>query len=110
MRDAKQRILDMLRAIGRIEAHVGLDEVRFRADEVLQGYLVYQLMIVGEAAYKMPEDVRQRYTEVPWKSISGLRQVLVHGYFAIDLDVVWGVVAQDLPTLKVQLELIMSEL
>ena len=110
MRDAKQRILDMLRAIERIEAHVGLDEARFRADEVLQGYLVYQLMIVGEAAYKMPEDVRQRHTEVPWKSISGLRQVLVHGYFAIDLDVVWGVVAQDLPILKVRLELILSEL
>lgn len=77
---------------------------------MLQGYVAYQLMILGEAAFKMPQNVRARYPEIPWKSIEGMRHILVHGYFSVDLDIVWGVVKRDLPVLKPHLEHILAEL
>ena len=110
MREARQRIVDMLQAINKIQSHAGLNEAQFRTDEVLQGFVAYQLMILGEAAFKMPQNVRARFPEIPWKSIEGMRHVLVHGYFSIDLDSIWGVVQRDLPVLKPRLEHILIEL
>ncbi len=54
--------------------------------------------------------VREQYPEIPWKTISALRHVLVHGYFLVDLDIVWGIVQRDLPVLKAKLERILEEL
>lgn len=110
MREARHRVADMLKAIDSIESHVGLDEAHFRNDQVLQGFVAYQLMILGEAAYKMLPDVRQRYPDVPWRSVSGMRHVLVHGYFSVDLGIVWGVVQRDLPVIKAQLQRILADL
>ena len=110
MRRAEERVRDMLLAIDGIERHTSEGRERFARDDVLQGYVAYQLMVLGEAAYKMPRRLQSRYREIPWRQISGLRHVLVHGYFAVDLDIVWGVVERDLPGLREQLQRVLHEI
>ncbi len=66
------------------------------SDEMLALALVRLLEIVGEAAKKVSEELRQRYPEIPWKQIAGTRDRLIHGYFDVDLDIIWSIVADDL--------------
>ena len=110
MRDARTRLNDMLQAIERIEARMPLTEAEFRADEMSHVFALFHLMIVGEAANRRPRDITDRYHGIPWKDISGLRHVVVHGYFATDLAIVWGIIQRDLPALKLQLERILADL
>jgi uncharacterized protein with HEPN domain len=81
MRDPQHRITDMLKAIASIQEHVGDDQNKFQTDPVMQGFVAYQLMILGEAAYRMPSEIVLRHPEIPWRRMSGMRHVLVHGYF-----------------------------
>ncbi len=61
----------------------------FNADEVLRLALIYLIQIVGEAAAQVSQETKDAHPEVPWQSIVGMRHRLVHGYFAVDEDVVW---------------------
>ena len=53
---------------------------------------------------RLSEDIRSRYSEVPWKQMAALRDVLVHNYFGVDLEILWGILERDLPSLKNQLQ------
>ena len=64
--------------------------------------------IVGEAASRVPVDIQQRYPNIPWPQIIGMRNRLVHGYDIVDYDIVWSTVTQDLPPLIAELEKILS--
>lgn len=55
--------------------------------------------IIGEAAYKITKDFKERHTNLPWKQIEGMRHILVHGYFSISPEVLWDVIENDIPTL-----------
>jgi len=109
VRDPQARIQDMLQAIENIERHAPRDRSACAQDEVLQVYVVHHLMILGEAAYKLPESFRWRQHDVPWDAIIGMRHILVHDYFRVDLDVVWEVMQDDLPVLKSQLRRVLGE-
>ena len=61
--------------------------------------LVRLLEIVGEAASRVPEEERELYTEVPWRDVADFRNRVIHGYDAVDLDIVWEIVENDLPAL-----------
>lgn len=74
------------------------------ADEKLALSLVHLLEIVGEAANQVSEGYRERHPDVPWRKMIGLRNRLIHGYFDVNLDIVWDTVASDLPPLVKQLE------
>lgn len=73
-------------------------------DEQLTLSLVHLLEIVGEAAGKISQDFRHEHPEIPWNRISGIRNRLVHGYFDIDMDIVWETVTTRLPELIAQLK------
>jgi uncharacterized protein with HEPN domain len=70
--------------------------------------LVRLLEIIGEAARGLSQEFRQAHPETPWKDIAGMRDRLIHGYFDVDLDVVWKTVSQDLTPLITQLEQIIT--
>lgn len=70
----------------------------------LQTYVVHNLQILGEAAYKLPVEYRQQHPQIPWAKIMGMRHILVHDYFQIDLEIVWAVVERELPALKEKLQ------
>lgn len=100
MRDDRQRILDILEAIEKIEKHTIGGKAAFEEDELIQTWVVYHLQIIGEAASKISDTSKEKYSAVPWRKIIGMRNTLVHGYFGVDADVVWAAVENDLPSLK----------
>jgi uncharacterized protein with HEPN domain len=72
--------------------------------------MVRYLQIIGEAARALPQDVRERISDVPWSKMIGMRHILVHNYFRIDTEIVWDVVARDLPVLKRSLQALLDKL
>ena len=74
------------------------------ASRLLSLAIVRLLEILGEAAGRVPDDVRQAHPNMPWSQIIGMRNRLIHGYDQVDLDIVWAVVTSDLPTLAAQLD------
>jgi uncharacterized protein with HEPN domain len=98
MRSIKNRLLDIIEAIQKISERVG-DEDQFRMDELRQVWVIHHLQIIGEAASGLPDEFQDAYPQIPWKKLIGMRNVLVHGYFHIDLEIVWTTVVQDLPIL-----------
>lgn len=92
-----------------ISEHVhGLSYEDFFADRRTYKAVVYSLLVIGEAAKHVPEDVRARHPEVPWRRIAGMRDVIAHGYFALDDRVVWDVVQHEVPALRIQVEAILA--
>ncbi|HUF42506.1 MAG TPA: HepT-like ribonuclease domain-containing protein [Verrucomicrobiae bacterium] len=91
-------------AMARDKTRHDLDE-----DRKLNLSLVRLLEIVGEAAARVPKQDRDRYSEIPWSEIVGLRNRLIHGYDEVDFDILWQIVTQDLPLLVSARERILSE-
>ena len=86
----------------------GVDRSSFQRDRILQLAVVRLLEIVGEAAPRTPETVRDQHPAVPWRRITGLRNRLVHAYDTVDLGIVWSILTGDLPDLVAQLEAILG--
>ena len=84
----------------------GLDRPAFQQSELIRSAVAHKLSIVGEAAARMPEEVRSRHPEIPWPKIVGFRNIMVHAYFGIDWDGVWRAATRERPALKVQIELV----
>jgi uncharacterized protein with HEPN domain len=110
MRDPKERLRDILEAIAAIDRYRDRDRSAFEQDELLQVWFLRHLQIIGEAARRLPDEVRDLAPDIPWHKIIGMRNILVHGYFAIDLDVVWDAVQRDVPLLKAAVEALLKKL
>jgi len=110
MRDPRERLRDILDAIDAIERYRDRDKVEFERNELLQVWFLHQLQIIGEAARALPEETRALAPDIPWLKIIGMRNILVHGYFGIDTDVVWDTVTQDIPALKPAVERLLQRL
>jgi len=104
LRDPRERLLDMLEAIERIERHAAKGRAEFEKDELIQTWMVHHLQIVGEAAAKLSRDFQEQHSSIPWPQVVAMRNVLVHDYFGVDLEEVWRVVERDLPELKSKLK------
>ena len=104
MRDPKERLRDILEAIAAIERHLGGGKAAFERNELLQSWFLRHLQIIGEAARRLPPELQALAPDIPWPKVIGMRNVLVHGYFDIDTEIVWQAVTRDLPRLKLQVQ------
>ena len=91
MRPERLLLNDMLGAIRDIDSFIAgttLDE--FVADAKTRSAVLYQLIVVGEAAARLPDDLKQRYPMIDWGPVVAFRNRVVHGYFALDWSIVWN--------------------
>lgn len=109
MRDDDLRLQDMLEASEKAVRHAaGRERSALDRDEILALALTRLLEIVGEAARNVPQGFRDAHPEIPWSAIAGTRDKLIHGYFDVDLDIVWQIVTVDLPALIAALKRIVG--
>ena len=101
---------DILEAIAEIESFmVSVNFVDFRVNREKVLAVVKLLEVIGEAVKKIPQDKRQLYPNIPWQAIAGMRDILVHEYWEIDVEVVWATVKDALPTLKMVILRMLSQ-
>jgi uncharacterized protein with HEPN domain len=109
LRDDQARLEDILRATASIARYAERGRLAFDHDELVQSWMIYHLTLIGEAAARISSALRDQHPEVPWPRVIGMRNVLVHGYFAIDLEEVWVTVDRRVPTLRRQIDEILRE-
>ena len=101
IRDVMLFIEDILDSITKIESFSeGLTKEKLLTDDLHQSAIIRQLEIIGEAVKNIPDKFREKYSGIQWRKIAGLRDVIIHAYFGINLDRVWDIIKADLPDLK----------
>lgn len=104
-------ILDILSSIQEIEEFVeGMDFKEFVRDKKTVNAVIRSLEVMGEAVKKILSEIRDKYHEIPWKYIAGMRDKLIHEYHGVDLEIVWEVIEKEIPPLKPKFEKILEEL
>ena len=100
-RDSSAYFEDILDAIGAIRDYTqSLTRESFGGDRKTVDAVLRNLEVIGEAVKQVPAEVRTAHPNVEWQKIAGLRDILIHAYFGVDLDIIWDVVSNKLPVLE----------
>ncbi|MGI8785775.1 MAG: HepT-like ribonuclease domain-containing protein [Acidobacteriota bacterium] len=109
-RDYKVYLDDILESIAKIERYTeALSYEQFVDDELRVDAVIRNLEVVGEAAKKIPSSLRDAHSGVEWQRVAGLRDILIHEYFGVDLEIIWDIIQNKLPPLKDQIGKMMPE-
>ncbi|MDP2109149.1 MAG: DUF86 domain-containing protein [Rhodocyclaceae bacterium] len=103
-------LTDIIESGRAIQSYVqGVEFAGFVNDRMRYAAVIREFEIVGEAVGKLPESIRARYPDVPWREIKDFRNILIHEYFGVDLRIVWNAAQQDLPLLLAAATEILAE-
>lgn len=110
MRSDRERLEDILERCNLLREHVAGRTEQLQTDPMLLAATHYWILIIGEAAAKVSSEFQRNHPEVPWRNAIGMRNILVHGYFHVDLDVMVDVVERDAPALAAHASRLLQEL
>lgn len=86
----------------------GIQREQFAGNDLVRSAVLQKMIVIGEAAAKMPKSVRETHPEIPWRDVASFRNIAVHAYFGVDWDIVWVAATQDAQQLKAQVEAILK--
>lgn len=107
----KGRLKHILAAIDKIEEYTdGMSKQKLATDSLHLHATAYNIQIVGEAVYKLTKEFKDEHPQTPWRFIEKMRHILVHDYFAVDVEIMWLFIEDDIPVLKQQIQAYIAEL
>lgn len=109
MRREKLYLHDIIDAAGAIQRFTSnSDEEEFSSNEMRRSAVLQKLLIIGEAAARMPDSFTSKYPAIPWSDMVGFRNIVVHEYFSVDWSIVWTTATQDVPQLRAHVATILD--
>ena len=104
-RDWKILFDDILESIDKINLYTkDIDFEKFISNSMIIDAVVRNIEIIGEASSKIPEEIKNNFSEIPWIKLKGIRNRIVHDYFGVDVNIIWEIIKKDLTELKKQIE------
>ena len=111
MREFKVYLEDILESASKIEEYTrGLDYDNFCSNTLVRDAVIRNLLVIGEAVKNLPPEIKNKCPEMEWKKIAGLRDILVHGYFTINSQILWDIITHKLPELKASIKKISRQI
>lgn len=111
MRKPKIYLADIIAAMDAIDEFVKDKSFEdFKNSDMISSAVIRKFEVIGEASKNIPEDIVQRYKEIPWKKMAGMRDRLIHFYFGVKHDLLWRTIKQDMPRVKPLIQKIIDEL
>ena len=110
MKDDRVYLLHVRDALEAIATYTGAGRDAFMADRKTQDAVIRNLEIIGEAVKRLSSSLTNAHPGIPWRQIAGMRDKLVHDYFGVDLDLVWGVIERELPTVRKTVDAVLGQL
>ena len=104
MRDDSVYLKHIRDSIAKVETYTAAGRTLFFQDTMIQDAVIRNLEVIGEAVRNLSPEFKRQHPELPWRSIAALRNVLIHEYFGVDLEIVWRIVQRRLPALKRHIE------
>lgn len=110
MRDYRLYLKDIVEAMEAIENFVeGIELDEFKQDDKTSSAVIRKFEVIGEATKRVPEDIRQKYSQIPWKEMAGMRDKLIHFYFGVDYKLIWQTIKYRIPQIKPVIRQIMED-
>ena len=110
-RDYKIYLKDILESIAKIDEYTkGVSFAEFKEERMREDAIIRNLMTIGEAVKSIPGTIRSKSPQTEWEEMAGLRDILVHQYFGIELGTIWDIIKKDLPRLKRDIEKLIEKL
>lgn len=109
-KDSKPYLLDILESIDKVDTYLkDATKEDFFENTQLQDSVIRRFEIMGEAVKNIPEDLREKHKEILWKKMTGMRDVLIHDYTGVDLNLVWNTSKNKLPVLRKQVKKLLDD-
>ena len=110
-REYKLFLEDIIKSCEYVQEFVeGIDFDQFMNDEKTSSAVIQKFGIIGEAVKNIPEFIREKYSDIPWKNMAGMRDRLIHGYFGVDYALVWDTIEFDVPKIITLISQILDDL